>query len=139
MSDFTYWSFIIILGYFISDYVIFAVASLLFMIIMPAKNKWGHLLIAKVIIFIPFILGYALDIIWSVFHFTRRLYFMNEKSKLDYSVRPKFRNLALTPRLQDILDVYPRTSKAYGFAHQMAVFLNKFDALHLNPWRGVPQ
>ncbi len=139
MLDIFYWSFLILIVYFLSDYISYYVALLLFIIVMPIRNKWGHILIVKVLIFTPFILGYALDIFWSVLHFTRKLYLMNKKSNVKYSWWPKFRNLALTPRLQDILDVYPKTSKAYAFAFRMSVLLNKFDPEHLKAWRGIPQ
>lgn len=125
-----------------SYYAVYHVALFLYKWLMPLKNKHGHKNTFKVLVALPFTVGFLLDIYWNIIHFSFKLYTMNRKDHIHKSKRfwPDFSKvdglntlyrITLTERLQFILDTYPVYTRAYTYALDMRELLNKYDANHL--------
>ncbi len=135
------------LSYFTSYWT----ALLLYMWLMPLRNKHKDKWWFKSWAWLPFTIGFLADIYFNIFHFSFQLSEMNRDFM--YSGKPKmppfwppFREvkgfktlykITVTKRLQRILDEYPVESKAYHYATVKARLLNKYDPDHLRVWRTV--
>ncbi len=111
---------------------------------MPIKNEKGEKLIFKLIYSVPFFIGFLLDVYFNIVHFSFQLWFMNRKDGLDKKFWPEFKKvtkpkklyeITLTKRLQKILVEYPIESRAYTYAVETSVILNKYDPEHLKVTR----
>jgi hypothetical protein len=146
MYEFLIYSFtgvvVILAMWFVSYCVVYHVALFLFKWLMPLKNENGDSVAFKILIALPFTVGFLLDIYWNIIHFSFKLYMMNRADHLHKSKRfwPDFSKvdglstlyrITLTERLQFILDTYPLYTKAYAYALDMKELLNKYDADHL--------
>lgn len=138
--DFLIFSACLIGGWVFSYFVTFHIALFLYKWLMPLKNKYGDNWKFKSWAWLPFFIGFALDIYWNVFHFSFQLWLMNKKDGVRKKFWPEFKKvthykklyeITLTKRLQKILDTYPLDSNAYFYACKMRVLLNKYDPDHL--------
>ena len=130
----------IIAVYGVLYFFIFYFTLLLFVVLMPLKNKHGEKILFKLLAGPIFLVGFLLDIVWNIFFFSPYLYLMNKADSLSKKFWPQFSDvnevgalykITLTARLQHILDSYPKYSNAYNYAASMAIILNKYDPGHL--------